>query len=102
LSPFRQRSGSVKRKSDESASYASAAGAGIRPTPVFSAEKVENITVEIAKVTTLCDKVDTTLSGAEENPLKNIFMDINAAIRLLSNNQSEVVKLFSEKQQGQQ
>jgi hypothetical protein len=91
---MRPRAGSVKRKIDDSVSYASVATANLnnqRPV-LIDKEKVDKMTVDIAKVTSLCEKIDTALESAPEDPLKTVLMDISMAIKTVNENQSEIIK----------
>ena len=54
----RSRSQSVKRKNADEVSYASVAGASLAPVyPICPTSVVEEATVDIAKVNSLCDKI---------------------------------------------
>jgi hypothetical protein len=50
------------------------------------------MSVDITKVTSLCDKIDTAAAGVEDENTKTIFKDISAAIRLLNGNHEVIVK----------
>jgi hypothetical protein len=86
---MRQRSGSVKRKPDDAVSYANVTSGSARQ---INPEKLENISVNISKVNSICDKVDSALISADESPLKDILSDLCAAVKLINNNQEEIVK----------
>jgi hypothetical protein len=90
LSPMRPRAGSVKRKPDDTISYASAASSGTHRQ--ISPEKIETLSVNISTVSSLCDKVDTALSTAETGQLKDILTDLSAAVRLINSNHETIVK----------
>jgi hypothetical protein len=96
-SPYRQRSGSVKRKSEDQNSYAFVATRNlVQPTPQVSADKAktnEELEVEISKVSSICDKLDNTLAGLEID--RNILMvlyDMKDAIRGIVKSQEIILK----------
>jgi hypothetical protein len=94
-SPARQRIGSFKRKPDGSISYANAARSNVSNVLVssgISSEKLEEMSVDISKVSSLCDKIDTSVRSVEDENIKNILADISVAIRLVNNNQEVIVK----------
>jgi hypothetical protein len=59
---------------------------------VLTGEKIELLTTNIAMVTSLSEKMDTALESTPDSELKTVLMDMNKAIRLLNDNQSEIVK----------
>jgi hypothetical protein len=86
-SPMRQRSGSVKRKSDDSASYAAAASSHLNVcAPVFSREKFDQLTLDISKVNSICDKVEKNISNVEDKTVRTILSDLNEAMKLINGN----------------
>jgi hypothetical protein len=89
---MRPRSGSVKRKLDDVISYANVVSNPAPANSVFSSEKIELLTTNIATVTSLSEKMDTALESTPESDLKMVLMDMSKAIRLLNENQSEIVK----------
>jgi hypothetical protein len=99
---MRNRSGSLKRKPDDAMSYASVANGGfgaVTGNTGLLPEKIEELTVNISKVTSLCDKIDGSLDSADDGPVKTVLQDISNAIRLLNNNHDTIVKGQSSKAQ---
>jgi hypothetical protein len=91
---MRNRSNSVKRKIDDTISYANVVS---NPAPggisiVLSSEKIETMTTNIATVTSLNEKMDSVLETAPDSDFKTVLMDMSKAIRLLNENHSEIVK----------
>jgi hypothetical protein len=84
-SPYCQRAGSVKRKPDDGNSYAAVVTARILPAAASkNPERIEQLNVGIAKVTSLCDKIETAINSVENDPVKMILIDINAAIKIIN------------------
>jgi hypothetical protein len=83
----------MKRKLDDQVSYASVAapGSGTARSFVMPIEKIELINTNIASVTSLCEKMETAISAAPENPLNAILTDVSAAIKLLNTNHTEIM-----------
>jgi hypothetical protein len=100
-SPARQRLGSFKRKPDGSISYANAASSSFQyghlATSGLSSEKLEELTVDITKVNSLCDKIDTAFTGIADENVKNVLVDVSAAIKLLNINHEGIVKIHTNK-----
>jgi hypothetical protein len=94
MSPARPGAGSIKRKPDDDSSYAAIAAPSIRiqPANFLQPEKIEKLTVDIAKVTSLCDKIGDAIAIIPEDPVRAILMDINAAIKIVNNNHAEIIK----------
>jgi DNA-binding FrmR family transcriptional regulator len=98
ISPARPRSGSIKRKSDDSFSYAAVVNASNNQAaaapPFFrDPEKLEKMNVEIAKVTSLSEKISGAVNAiSEDDPVRAVLLDISEAIKLLNNNQAEIIK----------
>jgi hypothetical protein len=85
-SPHRPRSGSVERKQGESSSYASVASSLSAQAPNQTNEATEKINeeieLEITKVSSVCDKVGSTLAGLEiDRNILGVFYNLNNAIR---------------------
>jgi hypothetical protein len=103
-SPYRQRSGSIKRKYDGQTSYAAAASRNIsQPTPIVNVDRAKNnedLEIEISKVSSICDKLDNTLAGLEID--RNILMvlyDMKDAIRGIVKSQEIILKERKEQTQ---
>jgi hypothetical protein len=81
-SPYRARSNSVKRKIDDGPSYASVVNKGNNKVMVWDEKVIEDMSVEISKVNSLCDKVGETILALEiDKKITDLFTDINAAVR---------------------
>jgi hypothetical protein len=96
-SPHRPRSGSVKRKQGESASYASVAtkqgNKAPIPSPKVMEKTNEEIELEITKVSSICDKVGNTLAGLEiDRNVLGVLYDLNNAIRGIVRTQELIYK----------
>jgi hypothetical protein len=91
---MRFRSGSIKRKPDDAFNYASVVTRNITlPLPPRqNTEKLEALTIEITKVSTICEKIDKAIETAEDSPLISILTDICAAIRIVNTNHEGIVK----------
>jgi hypothetical protein len=48
--------------------------------------------VDISKVNSLCDKIDTGIKNVEDEGVKGVMTDIAAALRLINNNHEGIVK----------
>jgi hypothetical protein len=48
--------------------------------------------VDISKVNSLCDKIDTGITNIEDEGVKGVMTDIAAALRLINNNHEGIVK----------
>ena len=90
----RDRSLSVKRKTSDQPSYAEAAAS--RSATTFSAAFMEDISENLAKVTSLCEKADTALrtQGAEPEILQ-VLQDICDAVRFTNQVQRDLLPSFS-------
>ena len=85
----RSRSQSVKRKNADEVSYASVPGASLAPVnPICPTSVVEEATVDIAKVNSLCDKIASEISVTTSDPaVISVFGDLCEAIRLITKTQ---------------
>ena len=96
----RSRTPSVKRKPEDSASYSAAVSRNIllESEKVSNCEFLEQLSVNTAKVTSLCEKVQRELVtlGAEPE-ICTIFTDLCEAIRCINVNQGKL----AEKQYGE-
>jgi hypothetical protein len=105
-SPYRPRSGSIKRKQSDQASYANVLTGQtiqvIQAPRQVSKETVktnEEIEVEISKVSSICDKVGTTLASLEiDRNILGVFYDLNNAMRGIVRTQE---LLFKEKKEAE-
>jgi hypothetical protein len=91
---MRQRSGSVKRKSDDAFSYAAIASTGNTNSSVgfqISAEKIEQMSVDISTVNSLCDKIDNSVSKVEDPEVSAILGHVSEALKLINKNHSVIV-----------
>jgi hypothetical protein len=94
----RQRANSFKRKSEEGRSYAEAAVSNLvqgreQEQNLESTSKLEEMSVEVSKVSSICDKVSSALEPLEiDSKLKEVLLDLNQAVRGLSNMQEQIVK----------
>jgi hypothetical protein len=88
---MRQRSGSVKRKSDDTVSYARAV-TGSQAQQSMAPEKIEEITVNIAMVTSLCEKAETAMDNVADPVVKDILSDLCKAVGLINKNHEAIVK----------
>jgi hypothetical protein len=97
-SQTRQRTNSFKRKPEEGRSYADAAISNTvqsreQEQNLESSSKLEEMSVEVSKVSSVCDKVSTALEPLEiDSKLKEVLLDINQAVRGLSNMQEQIIK----------
>jgi hypothetical protein len=97
-SPMRNRSGSVKRKSDEGFSYAHVANRAVASNNgILSAGNLEELNFNISSVSSLCDKIDGSLSTADDGPVKTVLQDISNAIRLVNKNHEVIARSHNEK-----
>jgi hypothetical protein len=95
---MRNRSGSVKWKSDEGYSYAHVANRAVASNNgVLSAGNLEELNFNISSVTSLCDKIDGSLSTADDGPVKTVLQDISKAIRLVNKNHEVIARNHNEK-----
>jgi hypothetical protein len=104
-SPHRQRSGSVKRNSDGQILYSTIlTGTNNKapppPTPGIDRTKTnEELEIEISKVSSIVDKVDTTLAGLEiDRNILMVFYDIKEALRGIVKSQEIILKERKEQQ----
>jgi hypothetical protein len=89
---MRNRSASFKRKPDEGPSYASVVHGATKPGLFLSAGNVEELGLNIGKVTSLCDKIDGSLNTADDGPVKDVLQDIANAIRLVNKNHEVILE----------
>jgi hypothetical protein len=95
---MRNRSGSEKRKLDDTVSYAHVtslmpASSGSPASGNFiPSDKIEEMSTNIATVSSLCEKMDKVMESEPESELKTVLVDMSKAIRLLNNNQQVIVK----------
>jgi hypothetical protein len=57
----------------------------------LNSEKTAELTTNIAKVTSFCEKIDADLEKVPESPLTAIMRDMSAAIKLINSNHSDIV-----------
>ena len=98
----RSRSQSQKRKNSEEVSYASITGAGLTATASapFPSSMVEESTVAIAKVNSLCDKIATDISTTTSDPsVITVFTDLCEALRLITRTQENILNVVKGKEQ---
>jgi hypothetical protein len=94
-SPFKARVNSVKRKPDEAVSYAEMTGRGFKPNIDDENErkKLDEVSLELGKVGSLCEKMSGDIGKIEDNPLMaGILNDMSKAIHGLCKIQGELVK----------
>jgi hypothetical protein len=93
-SPMRQRSGSVKRKPDDTFSYAAAVSTGNSGAVNgfhISAEKLEQMSVDISTVNSICDKIDNNVNKIEDPEVATIMGYVSEALKLINKNHSVIV-----------
>jgi outer membrane murein-binding lipoprotein Lpp len=98
-SPARQRLGSFKRKPDGTISYAGVASGGSN-SPLCNSEKLEEMAVDISKVNSLVDKIDSDVKNVADETVKGVLSDISAALRLINGNHEGIIKYQIGKQAG--
>jgi hypothetical protein len=96
-SPHRPCAGSIKRKQSEMFSYAKVASNQSSQVPVQKSQEFEKTTeeveIEISKVSSICDKVGTTLAGLEiDRNILGVFYDLHNAIRGIVRTQELLLK----------
>jgi hypothetical protein len=64
------------------------AAAGI----LIPSEKIEEMSTNIATVSSLCEKMDKVMESEPESELKSVLVDMSKAIKLLNNNQQIITK----------
>jgi hypothetical protein len=67
--------------------------------PICS-EKLEELTVDITKVNSLCEKIDKSVTGIADENVRNVMEDVSAALKLLNKNHEGIVKIHSQKSSG--
>jgi hypothetical protein len=70
-------------------------GAASKPG-FLSAGNIEELNLNIGKVTSLCDKIDDSLRTADDGPVKDVLQDISNAIRLVNKNHEVICKGHNE------
>jgi hypothetical protein len=96
---FRSRSQSIKRKSPEDSApevmtYAAVTSPDIQVQPPDCDSKVEEVTENIVKVKSICEKVSAEVSNANVDPaLISIFGLLNEAILGICDNQQQIVSM---------
>jgi hypothetical protein len=58
---------------------------------------LEELTVDITKVNSLCEKIDTAVPNIDDENVKNVLIDVSAAIKLLNKNHEGIVKIHTNK-----
>jgi hypothetical protein len=93
-SPHRLRSNSIKRKSDESMSYAGVATKGLVPVrnDEETRKKLDGISLEIGKVGSLCEKMSDGIAKVDNPVLAEVLTDMKNAIQGISKVQEVFLK----------
>jgi hypothetical protein len=102
-SPYRPRSGSIKRKAEDQHSYANVLTGRQTQVPTLDSSKTnEELEIEISKTSSIIDKVDTTLAGLEiDRNILMVFHDIKDALRGIVRTQEIILKERKDQQTPQ-
>ena len=89
----RSRSQSQKRKNTDEVSYASVAGTGLAASvAICPPPAVEEATIAIAKVNSLCDKIASDISATTSDPaVISVFNDVCEALKLITKTQENLL-----------
>ncbi len=95
---IRSRSPSVKRKADNSLSYAGAAkkSLGFPHNDIFSKnlDSFEKIDLNVAKVETVCVKISQMITDLTDHKLLAIFNDLLGAVSAIADSQAEFAMIL--------